>query len=97
MVTALSFLPYRKPGASVLGVSAGSVCLPPGERPGGSAYNTSKLAQVRALECLAGECPDLHVVNVHPGIVKTQLVEKFPEGVPLDDGKYSQRQSMRTS
>ncbi|MCJ1473399.1 hypothetical protein MMC13_002050 [Lambiella insularis] len=88
-----SFLPSRKPGARIIGVSAAIVNLPSVYPPchGASAYVTSKLAQIRLLEHVAAECPDVFVVAIHPGIVETDLllesamVDANAEGAFLDD------------
>ncbi|KAI9712241.1 MAG: hypothetical protein M1828_001719 [Chrysothrix sp. TS-e1954] len=88
-----SLLPTRNPDAAILGVSAGSVSIPAAHLPSNSAYNTSKLAQIRLLESIVAECSDVHVVNVHPGIVETGLTVDFLEGqkhnMPRDDVKLS--------
>ncbi|KAI9714544.1 MAG: hypothetical protein M1820_000506 [Bogoriella megaspora] len=96
-VTLHAFLPSRKTGARVVGVSAGIVNLP-AVYPvcqGASSYVTSKLAQIRLLEHVAAECPDLFVVVVHPGIVATDLMKESTvdqgenmEKTLLDDGQY---------
>lgn len=58
---------------------------------------TSKLAQIRLLEHVAAENPDVFTVAVHPGIVVTDLMretgmtEGNMEGQFLDDGKYISR------
>ena len=41
---------------------------------GASAYNCSKIAQVRLLEYVSAENPDLFVVSVHPGGVDTDML-----------------------
>lgn len=91
-----AFLPSRRSAARVVGVSAAIVNFPP-VYPlcnGASAYITSKLAQVRLLEHVAAECPDVFVVAIHPGIVVTDLmremamVKEDDEGGLLDDGQY---------
>jgi NAD(P)-dependent dehydrogenase (short-subunit alcohol dehydrogenase family) len=97
-----SFLPSRKSGARIIGVSAGIVNFP-AVYPlcqGASAYITSKLAQVRLLEHVAAECPDVFVVAIHPGVVATDLmreaamVDEKAEGVLLDDGKSKARRRL---
>ena len=60
---------------------------------GGSAYASSKIAQARMLEHLASENPDLFVVSVHPGILKTDMLATFDfkdgNHPPVDEGKHS--------
>ena len=41
---------------------------------GASAYNCSKIAQVRLLEHVSAENPDLFVVSVHPGGIDTDML-----------------------
>ena len=90
-----AFLPSRRPNARILGVSAAIVNLPAIYPPcqGASAYVTSKLAQIRLLEHIAAECPDVFTVGVHPGIVETDLMRETEmadsnaEGTLLDDGE----------
>ena len=89
-----AFLPSRNSGARIIGVSAAIVNLPAVYPPchGGSAYITSKLAQIRLLEHVAAECPDVFTVAIHPGIVATDLMRETAmgdgnaEGALLDDG-----------
>jgi len=97
-----SFLPSRKSGARIVGVSAGIVNLP-AVYPfcqGASAYITSKLAQIRLLEHVAAECPDVFVVAIHPGIVATDLMREMAavggnaKGALLDDGKSKARRRL---
>ena len=58
---------------------------------GASAYTSSKLAQIRLLEHVAAECPDVFAVAVHPGIVETKLLREGgmageqPPSALLDD------------
>jgi len=75
-VTAKVFLPTRKPGAALIGFSTGAVSLPLNFLEGASAYVASKLALVKFLEFLSAETPDLQVMILHPGIVKTDMAIK---------------------
>ena len=72
-----AFLPSRKPGTHIVGVSSGVINMQAAHPipAGASAYASSKLAQVRLLEHVAAECPDVFVVSVHPGIIITDLRE----------------------
>ena len=55
-----------------------------------SAYITSKMGQLKFMELLAVETPDCHILTVHPGVVKTDIMQGFSvPGVSVDDGKYS--------
>ena len=58
--------------------------------PGLSAYISSKLAQVKMLEFLAAENPNVFVASVHPGMVETAIFRKSgakAEQLPMDKGK----------
>ncbi|MCJ1369243.1 hypothetical protein MMC20_000453 [Loxospora ochrophaea] len=90
MVMAHAFLPTKRSQAAIVGVSAAIVSLPTDSRPstGASAYTVSKMAQIKLLEYIASENPDVFVAAVHPGIVQTQMVEKSgmtPPKEHLDD------------
>ncbi|CAD6591509.1 MAG: hypothetical protein ASARMPRED_005468 [Alectoria sarmentosa] len=73
--------------AAVLGVTTGVSGFPATMLPGLSAYAGSKLAQVRFLEFLAAENPNIFVATVHPGMVETAMFLKSgaqPEVMPMD-------------
>lgn len=101
-----TFLPVRNRSSSastsIIGINAGMVQVPAGVGPasGASAYTSSKIAQLKVMEFLAAENPEVFVASVHPGVVLTplarSLVEQYGdaksgkkegEGVPLDDGE----------
>ena len=94
VVAAHAFLPTRNGSAVIIGVTAGMVLFPSSNHllNGSSAYVSSKLAQIRLLEYLAAENPDVFVVAVHPGVVETPLLKSM-EAMPgtshiaIDDGK----------
>lgn len=77
IVTAQAFLPSRKASASIIGINAGMIQVPVGAGPsaGTSAYTSSKLAQVKIVEFLAAENPDVFAASVHPGVVVTDLMK----------------------
>jgi NAD(P)-dependent dehydrogenase (short-subunit alcohol dehydrogenase family) len=55
--------------------------------PGLSAYMASKLAQVRLVEYLAAEQPNVFAATVHPGMVETDIFTKSgakAEALPMD-------------
>jgi len=88
VVTAKAFLSTANPTkAAIFGVGAGTITSPPSMFPGLSAYTSSKIAQAKVLEFIAAENPSMLVVNVHPGIVETDI---FVQGgvskssVPID-------------
>ena len=96
MVTTRAFLPSRNNDASIIGVNANIITFPTSSplTPGMSAYTCSKIAQVKLLEYISAENPDLFVVSVHPGGVDTDMLratglyEKIDKAV-LDDGESS--------
>jgi len=75
---ATAFLPTKKVGGTIIGVSTGAAILPPVTPflAKSSAYSTSKLALARFYEFLAAENPDLNVFVMHPGIVETAMFSK---------------------
>lgn len=81
----------------MLGTSAGIASLPAEYPPchGASAYISTKFANVRLLEHIGAENPDLLTLSVHPGIVETQLMhegamtEENAEASLLDDPALS--------
>ena len=49
------------------------------------------MAQMKTLEHLAAENPDMFVASVHPGIVATDMPVEAKmnlERAPMDDGEY---------
>jgi len=91
MLTAKAFLPTVNPSrAAILGVTTGASGLPPAMLPGLSAYISSKLAQVKFLEFLAAENPNIFVASMHPGMVETDMFLKSggkTEVMPMDKGQ----------
>lgn len=94
MVTTRALLPTRNSGASIVGVNADMITVPVTSpfAVGGSAYVCSKMAQIKLLEFISAENPDLFVVSVHPGVVDTDMAKAniMYENIPpnfWDDGK----------
>ncbi|KAK5992322.1 Short chain dehydrogenase citE [Cladobotryum mycophilum] len=83
-----AFLPTANPShATVLAITSGTTTLPPSAVPGLSAYTTSKLAQIRLIECLAAENKNVFAATVHPGLVETTIFAKSgakKETLPMD-------------
>lgn len=69
-----AFLPYASEGAIVLNISSGIAHMDP--VPGLSAHAASKVAGVKFLDYVQIEHPDLHVVNIQPGAVETEMSHK---------------------
>ena len=57
--------------------------------PGGSSYSASKAAVVRLMDFVAVENPSVRVVNLHPGVVATEMNAKSGMKMPTDDGMMS--------
>ena len=94
MVTTRAFLPSRNKDASIIGVNANMITIEASDpaASGVSAYTCSKIAQVKLLEYVAAENPDVFVVSAHPGIVPTDMVLSTGKKVLIppefiDDGK----------
>jgi NAD(P)-dependent dehydrogenase (short-subunit alcohol dehydrogenase family) len=81
-----AMLPLLSPGAAVFNISS---CIAHVQRmPGCWAYAASKLANAKMFEYLGAENEGLRVVNVHPGIVDTEInAGGEMDGVGVDDGK----------
>lgn len=91
VVVAQAFVPSAKPGAALYGITAGALVMPPSLAPGCSAYLTAKTAQIKVLEYLASEHPELFVVSVHPGMIETDVFRSSgadPQMLPMDTGRY---------
>ena len=80
-----AFLPVAAESPVVISISTASLHIPP--MPGAVAYTASKLASLKAFEHLAFENPGLHVVQLHPGVVRTEINEGIP-GMDKDKRKW---------
>jgi NAD(P)-dependent dehydrogenase (short-subunit alcohol dehydrogenase family) len=78
-----AFFPHAAPNATLLSVNTAMATLPP--MPGFSAYASSKISSAKLHECLQAEHPELRVVNVQPGVIKTYLGDK--SGFPAMDNR----------
>lgn len=77
MITTTAFLLTAKSShAAMIGVTTGASSLPPAMLPGLSAYISSKLAQVKLLEFMAVENPNVFVASLRPGMVDTNMFQK---------------------
>lgn len=81
-----AFLPFRSNDAAIVGISANAVTLPASNpvMSGHSAYTSSKFAQIRLLENVAAENPDVFVASVHPGVVESDMLKALGGGAALD-------------
>jgi NAD(P)-dependent dehydrogenase (short-subunit alcohol dehydrogenase family) len=87
-----AFLKHKNTAPSaepvLVGVSTGAIALPPA--PGYTAYSTSKSGQSIFFQALATEEKDIRIMQVHPGVIETDMGKKSIEGgmhLPLDDSK----------
>ncbi|KAF2114594.1 hypothetical protein BDV96DRAFT_101545 [Lophiotrema nucula] len=74
-------------GAAVYAISSGALVLPTKATAYLSTYLSSKVAQVKVMEYLAVENPNLFVCSVHPGMVETKIFSASgtkPEQLPMD-------------
>lgn len=81
-----AFLTVASKTASVLNIAAGASHVP--YLPGFSGYVTSKLAAAKLFDYLHYEHSGFFVLNLHPGIVKTEI-EGNPNALAFDDSKLS--------
>jgi NAD(P)-dependent dehydrogenase (short-subunit alcohol dehydrogenase family) len=79
LYTVKGFVKYAAKGAHILHISSCVGHMPPLE-PGVSAYAASKSAAAKLFDYIAFENPKLHVVNVHPGLVDTDMSRKSGHG-----------------
>lgn len=91
MILSQAFLPTANPsGAAVYALTAGAFALPAKYTAGLSAYLSSKLAQVKIMEYLAAENPNLFVCTLHPGMIETNIFKGSgakAEDMPMDTGE----------
>ena len=80
-----AMLPLLAPKAKVFNITSGIAHI--GPLPGVWAYAATKLANTKMFDYLQAEHPDLHVVNIQPGVVETAL--NIESGFPgQDHSKY---------
>ena len=91
MITARLFIPTANTsGAYMLATTAGGVVLPPTGIPSLSAYMTSKTAQIKLMEWIAAENPNVFTCSIQPGVIESDMLEKSgvkEMGLPMDTGK----------
>lgn len=79
------FAKHAAEGACLLNISTCICHIPPLEA-GVSAYAASKAAAAKMIDYIAFENPELHVVNIHPGLVDSHMSRKSGHG-GTDTGK----------
>ena len=83
-----AFISHSSKDAAILNISTGVVHLPHLERA--SAYHTSKLAAAKMFDYVRAEHPSLFVLNIHPGVIETDMDAKNKEAmeaIPHDDSE----------
>lgn len=76
-----AFTPLAAHSAKLLNIgSAISHWSPLPEVPGVWSYAAAKAAALKMMEYYASENPNIHVVNIHPGIVGTEINPNIPVG-----------------
>lgn len=90
MVTTRAFLPLRNNDASLIALNANLITVPESSpfAMGASAYNCSKLAQLKLLQYVSVENPDLFVVSAHPGAVDTDMLRSSGLGDKIDPAMF---------
>jgi len=69
-----AFIPLAAPGAKLFNVSSCLAHLAPvAPVEDVFAYSITKLASTRMFDIVAAENPELHIVNVHPGVINTEI------------------------
>lgn len=83
-----AFLRHAHPNASLINFTTGLAYMP--FVPGMTGYASSKLAAAKFFEYLQAEHPDLQVINVHPGVIITEMQQKTIDAgiiLPYDDSE----------
>ena len=80
------FLSHAAPNAILLSISTGIAHFAP--MPGMSAYAATKVANTKMMDYFAAENPSLHVVNVQPGVVSTEMNDGNDSIVAQDECMY---------
>lgn len=75
------FLPLAVPNAMLFNVSSGIGHIAP--IPGLLTYSLNKAAIIKLFDHVASELPELHVVNIQPGVVESDVNK--PTGMPGQD------------
>ncbi|KAF6836535.1 short chain dehydrogenase reductase [Colletotrichum plurivorum] len=70
-----AFQPLAAKDASVIHVSTAAIHLP--YMPGFSSYRASKIAATKMFEYFRSENPGMFVLQVHPGLIRTPMADKF--------------------
>jgi len=80
-----AFLPLATTDAILISISTGIAHFAP--MPGMSAYAASKAANLKMVDYVAAENPHLHVVNLQPGVIITEIQKSDSMIEGQDDGE----------
>jgi NAD(P)-dependent dehydrogenase (short-subunit alcohol dehydrogenase family) len=83
-------------GAVIVNISTAAAHF--GVIPRYSSYANSKIAALSLFNYIGGENPDVRVVNMHPGLLDTDMGKKSNKAVPVaqfDDSKFCPRKHFR--
>lgn len=72
-----AFVPLAGNEPVIISTSTAAIHISP--IPGAIAYTASKLAAYKTFEYLAAENPELHIVQIQPGVIATEINEWMPE------------------
>ncbi|OCL13431.1 NAD(P)-binding protein [Glonium stellatum] len=75
-----NFLRAKKADGEAVVISLNTVAAHWGDLPGFTSYASSKAAELRLVEALQAENPEVRFVSVHPGFVETAMGDKAREG-----------------
>lgn len=82
-----AFLKVASLNATLVNVTAGLVHVQ-GPLPGYSSYVSSKMASAKFFQLVQQEHPTMRVINVHPGVIQSAMLEKNASMKAQDDGKW---------
>jgi NAD(P)-dependent dehydrogenase (short-subunit alcohol dehydrogenase family) len=82
-----SYLSVAATSPRVLNVSSGQAHLNAKFFPGMSAYLSSKMAQLRMIDAIQAERPDVFIMNCHPGHVMSEMSAKIGRTKGIDTRK----------
>ncbi|KAH7324256.1 hypothetical protein B0I35DRAFT_423807 [Stachybotrys elegans] len=70
-----AFLPWAAPNAMVFNISSALAHVKPNLEV--VSYAVNKIAIAKMFDYLAAENPDLHVVNIQPGVIDTEITDGY--------------------
>ncbi|OAL25235.1 hypothetical protein AYO22_05112 [Fonsecaea multimorphosa] len=83
-----AFIPVGSPTATIVNISTGAVHAPTDFVANLSAYAASKIGALKVFEFVQAENPDLHVVNIQPGVISSDINRKHGAMPPMDTRKF---------